>query len=86
MKTTIFTTLAACLAIAFAGCTPKEDAAASGDPAKETPAATNATAPESKGTGATAALAKCDGCGAEAKLTAHDTQNLCAKCIESHGH
>ncbi|HRK20273.1 MAG TPA: hypothetical protein PLX06_00590 [Fimbriimonadaceae bacterium] len=93
MKTTIFATLVACLALAFAGCTPKEEAGTTG--AADAKAETNATpAPENKGTaegesGAVASLAKCDGCGAEmdkALLTAHDGQNLCAKCIEAHGH
>lgn len=92
MKKLLFASLAVCLAFAFAGCTPKEEGA-TGDTGAATPEATTNSAPENKGTGDDAApvatLAKCDGCGAEmdkAMLTAHDGQNLCAKCIESHGH
>lgn len=93
MKTTIFATLVACLALAFAGCTPKEEAGTTG--AADAKAETNATpAPENKGTteegsGAVASLAKCEQCGTEmdkALLSSHDGKNLCAKCIESHGH
>lgn len=97
MKTTFFATIAACAALAFAGCAPKEETPATGEEAGAKMESNATPAPESKGTSdagtagetTTAALAKCDGCGTEvesAKLAMHDGQNLCEKCIASHGH